>query len=222
MALSSPMRLTSSASFSPSIRINLRLKIHQAQAKNFCRVLDIRVTQIVKAHPAQAVVLQKLRKRVGQVVHPHPLPQLVHKHKAIILVIVTVAADLLIEFLRLFHPQKVFPEAADQRQCTQTGLGLGRLLFNFRLLAIKSNGRNGSYDRNRSTLKVDGVPLQSQHFTPTESIKSGHQHRQLQLGTPKGFKHLLHFLCRKENRLKAVFLWAYPPCPPHFAPAYRF
>ena len=45
MALSSPMKLTSSASFSPSIRISLRLKIHQAQAKNFCRVLDIRVTQ---------------------------------------------------------------------------------------------------------------------------------------------------------------------------------
>lgn len=34
-ALSSQMKLTSSASFSPSIRISLRLKIHQAQAKNF-------------------------------------------------------------------------------------------------------------------------------------------------------------------------------------------
>ena len=45
------MKLTSSASFSPSIRISLRLKIHQAQAKNFCRVLDIRVPQIVYANP---------------------------------------------------------------------------------------------------------------------------------------------------------------------------
>lgn len=50
LALSSPMKLTSSASFSPSIRISLRLKIHQAQAKNFCRVLDIRVTNIVEAN----------------------------------------------------------------------------------------------------------------------------------------------------------------------------
>ena len=48
LALSSPMKLTSSASFSPSIRISLRLKIHQAQAKNFCRVLDIRVPQTVE------------------------------------------------------------------------------------------------------------------------------------------------------------------------------
>ena len=47
-ALFSPMKLTSSASFSLSIRISLRLKIHQAQAKNFCRVLDIRVAQTVE------------------------------------------------------------------------------------------------------------------------------------------------------------------------------
>ena len=43
-----PMKLTSSASFSPSIRISLRLKSHRAQAKNFCRVLDIRVSEIVE------------------------------------------------------------------------------------------------------------------------------------------------------------------------------
>lgn len=49
LALSSPMKLTSSASFSPSIRISLRLKIHQAQAKNFCRVLDIRVVLAMEA-----------------------------------------------------------------------------------------------------------------------------------------------------------------------------
>ena len=52
------MKLTSSASFSPSIRISLRLKIHQAQAKNFCRVLDIRVAQIVKAYMFASCVLQ--------------------------------------------------------------------------------------------------------------------------------------------------------------------
>ena len=58
LALSSPMKLTSSASFSPSIRISLRLKIHQAQAKNFCRVLDIRVSQIMKAYVLQSCVFE--------------------------------------------------------------------------------------------------------------------------------------------------------------------
>ena len=47
MASSFPKMQKSSASFSQSIRNLLRLKKLQAQAKNFCRVLDIRVSQIV-------------------------------------------------------------------------------------------------------------------------------------------------------------------------------
>ena len=43
MASSFPKMQKSSASFSQSIRNLLRLKKLQAQAKNFCRVLDIRV-----------------------------------------------------------------------------------------------------------------------------------------------------------------------------------
>ena len=58
--LFSLMKLTSSASFSPSIRISLRLKIHQAQTKNFCRVLDIRVPEIVESEMFQSGVLQDL------------------------------------------------------------------------------------------------------------------------------------------------------------------
>ncbi len=37
-------------------------EIFKKSCKFFCRELDIRVTQIVKAHPAQAVTLQKFRK----------------------------------------------------------------------------------------------------------------------------------------------------------------
>ena len=46
MASSLPKMRKNSASFSQSIRNRLRLKKHQAQAKNFCRVLDIRVPKI--------------------------------------------------------------------------------------------------------------------------------------------------------------------------------
>lgn len=44
MASSFPKMQKSSASFSQSIKNRLRLKNLQAQAKNFCRVLDIRVS----------------------------------------------------------------------------------------------------------------------------------------------------------------------------------
>ena len=40
--------------FSPSIRISLRLRIHQAQAKNFCHVLDIRVAQVMEPYVFRA------------------------------------------------------------------------------------------------------------------------------------------------------------------------
>ena len=43
-----PKTRKSSASFSQSIRNRLRLKKLQAQAKNFCRVLDIRVSKLME------------------------------------------------------------------------------------------------------------------------------------------------------------------------------
>lgn len=49
MASFFPKMQKSSASFSQSIRNRLRLRKLQAQAKNFCRVLDIRVLQFMEA-----------------------------------------------------------------------------------------------------------------------------------------------------------------------------
>ena len=50
------MKPKSPASFSAPIWIALRLKNLQAQNKNFCRVLDIRVAQIVEPNLAQTVL----------------------------------------------------------------------------------------------------------------------------------------------------------------------
>jgi len=44
-----PKMQKSSASFSQSVRNRLRLKKLQAQAKNFCRVLDIRVAKVMNS-----------------------------------------------------------------------------------------------------------------------------------------------------------------------------
>ena len=101
-ALSYPKKLTSSASFSPSIRISLRLKIHQAQAKNFCRVLDIRVAQIVKANPAQTILFQQLRKACRHGIRLDQISHCIHKYIAKVLLIIAVAANFLVVFLLLF------------------------------------------------------------------------------------------------------------------------
>ena len=72
------MKLTSSASFSPSIRISLRLKIHQAQAKNFCRVLDIRVAQVVETDTLHLVCDQKIWEMLAQEIGSNPLSHRVY------------------------------------------------------------------------------------------------------------------------------------------------
>ena len=99
--MSSPMKLTSSASFSPSIRISLRLKIHQAQAKKFCRVLDIRVAQVVKADPAQTILFQQLRKACRYGIRLDQVSHCIHKYIAKVFLVIAVAADFLVVFLLL-------------------------------------------------------------------------------------------------------------------------
>ena len=97
------MKLTSSASFSPSIRISLRLRIHQAQAKNFCCVLDIRVAQIVKADTLHLVCDQKIREMLAQEIGPNPLSHRVYIDIVKIIGAIAFAADLPILLLLLFH-----------------------------------------------------------------------------------------------------------------------
>ena len=68
MVSSFPKMQKSSASFSQSIRNRLRLKKLQAQAKNFCRVLDIRVPEIVIPDLSHSLCLEQFRKTLCDVV----------------------------------------------------------------------------------------------------------------------------------------------------------
>ena len=79
------------------------MKIHQAQAKNFCRVLDIRVAQIVKADTLHLVCDQKIREMLTQKVGPNPLSNRVYIDIVKIIVAIAFAADLPILLLLLFH-----------------------------------------------------------------------------------------------------------------------
>ena len=58
----------------------MRLKKLQAQAKNFCRVLDIRVPQIVETNVPQSVLLQKQLEVVGDIIGTKELTHFVHAY----------------------------------------------------------------------------------------------------------------------------------------------
>ena len=79
------------------------MRIHQAQAKNFCRVLDIRVAQIVKADTLHLVCDQKIREMLTQKVGPNPLSHRVYIDIVKIIGAIAFAADLPILLLLLFH-----------------------------------------------------------------------------------------------------------------------
>ena len=72
MVSSFPKILRSSASFSQSIRNRVRLKKLQAQAKNFCRVLDIRVPQIMETEVGESGVFRDRFETVCNVVRCQP------------------------------------------------------------------------------------------------------------------------------------------------------
>lgn len=92
LALSSPMKLTSSASFSPSIRISLRLKIHQAQAKNFCRVLDIRVAEVMVANRAKTILQEHFAENPCHIVRGHKMPHIINADIVLIFLAIAVAS----------------------------------------------------------------------------------------------------------------------------------
>ena len=85
--------------------------------------------EIVEAHLFHAVPLDECGELRGQIVGPHPLAQLVYEYKAVVFVVVAVAADLLVQLLRRLDLRKVFPESSHQRQGAHAGFGFCRLLL---------------------------------------------------------------------------------------------
>lgn len=120
-ALSSPMKLTSSANFSPSIRISLRLKIHQAQAKNFCRVLDIRVPQIMEAYFSQAVFLNQVCEPLRDPIRAYQPAELINADIIVVLAVVAALEHTAVQVLFFPFLAQHFIHRVRQRQRAAAG-----------------------------------------------------------------------------------------------------
>lgn len=153
--MSSPMKLTSSASFSPSIRISLRLKIHQAQAKNFCRVLDIRVTKIMETDLPHTILLQDQREMLCDISGLHKLTDFIDIDIISKLPAIRFSAQLSVQFLFCFQAMQQFLKWRHKRQTAIAGLCLCSVLLNDLALAVYCRLRNGVPNRNGLFLEVD-------------------------------------------------------------------
>ena len=85
--------------------------------------------EIVEAHFLHAVPLDEGGKLRGQVIGLHPLAQLIYEYKAVVFIVVAVAADLLVQLLRRLDLCKIFLESSHQRQGAHTGFGFCRLQY---------------------------------------------------------------------------------------------
>ena len=63
------------------------------------------MAKIMKPHLRHPVFCYVLRKVLRQIVRAHALAQLIHEYKAVVFIVVAVAADLLVQLLR---PSKQF------------------------------------------------------------------------------------------------------------------
>lgn len=151
------MKLTSSASFSPSIRISLRLKIHQAQAKNFCRVLDIRVSEIVIAYLPQSVFLQNIGKALCEIARLDQFPDLIDIDIVSVLGAVRPSAQLAVLLLLCFQAMQQFLKRRDKRQTAVAGFRLCPILLDDLAFAIYGRLRDRMTNGDRLFLEVDSV-----------------------------------------------------------------
>ena len=154
--MSSPMKLTSSASFSPSIRISLRLKIHQAQAKNFCRVLDIRVAQVVESDVGQVVLLQQLVEGVAHIVGGVGVPVLPGEYVVVVYVVLAEVVAVVLFLLKqdLEQPYRI----VCQGKAAEAGCVFRLVLLH----DLRDPGHGVPYGQ-RLHRKVDAVPFQPQY-----------------------------------------------------------
>ena len=78
-------------------------EIFKKSCKFFCRELDIRVAQIVKADTLHLVCYQKIWEMLAQEIGPNPLSHRVYIDIVKIIGAIAFAADLPILLLLLFH-----------------------------------------------------------------------------------------------------------------------
>lgn len=131
------------------------------------------VPEIVEAHLFQAVPLDECGELRGQVIGSHPLAQLVHKHEAVVFVVVAVAADLLVQFLYRLDLCKIFLESSHQRQSAHARFCFCRFLLDDLRFPAHIDGGHCPLNGQSSSFKVNSVPHEPQHLATEQAVKGG-------------------------------------------------
>ena len=118
MVSSFPKMQKSSASFSQSIRNRLRFKNLQAQAKNFCRVLDIRVSEIVESNLVEIVPAEDHLEVFGYILRFDDISEWINAYVVEVFLAVGSAECFLHFFLPSFFLEQFLFDERDHRQAS--------------------------------------------------------------------------------------------------------
>ena len=182
------------------------MKIHQAQAKNFCRVLDIRVPEIVIPDLSHPLRLEQLRKALCDIVRLYQIANLIDTYILKIFLDVAASAQAAVFLLLFFQGEKSFPHERNKRQCSHTRFGLSRVRCNQNALAVEITRSNRVTDRDGVLVKVDGIPFQTDCFTPAQAVERTEQNRKLKFAAFCSLEKSVDFIGIIEAADVTVFL----------------
>ena len=140
------------------------------------------------SHPLR---LEQLRKALCDVVRLDQIANLVDTYILKIVLDVAASAQAAVYLLFCFQCEKSFPHKRNKGQCSHTRFGLCGVRRNQNALAVKITGSNRVTDGDGVLVKVDGIPFQTDCFTPAQPVERTEQNWQ--------FKFASLLLPRKER-----------------------
>ena len=132
----------------------------------FCRVLDIRVAQVVKPDMGQVVLLQQLVEGVAHIVGGVWVPVLPGEHIVVVYVIPAEVVAVVLLLLKQDFEQS--NRIVCQRKAAEAGCVLGLVLLH----DLRDPGHGVPYGQ-RLHRKVDAVPFQPQYLAAAQAVQRG-------------------------------------------------
>ena len=138
----------------------------------FCRVLDIRVTKIMKTYTRHIVFLQHIGKMGTHITRFDNLANLVYEDVIEVILVVVGAAQPTIFCLIRFHPEQYLLIWVNKRECPTAGFCLCSVTGYKCVFAIYLCFLNGVLDCNCLIIKINRIPFQANNLAAAQPIES--------------------------------------------------
>ena len=131
--------------------------------------------EIVIPDLSHSLCLEQFRKTLCDVVGLDQIANLIDTYILKIFLDVAASAQAAVFLLFFFQRKKSFPQERNKRKCPNTLFGICGVRRNQNALAVKITGSNRVTDGDGVLVKVDGIPFQTDCFTPAQTVERTEQ-----------------------------------------------